>query len=165
MIIDATFWVAVSFFLFLGLLIYLKIPQKVSISLNDGINSIKKEINEAEKIRDEVKNILNEHENKLSNVDNEIEKMLKKAKDENEKILLEKTEKFHELMENKKRLIEQKINVLKKNAFNDVKNAAVKVSLEATINLIRNSLDKNKLDKFFNESLEHTKSTLKKINS
>ena len=43
MTIDATFWVAISFFIFIGVLIYLKIPQKVNNSLNDQINKMKKE--------------------------------------------------------------------------------------------------------------------------
>ena len=38
MIIDATFWVAVSFFIFFGGLVYLKVPQKVNKSLTDQIN-------------------------------------------------------------------------------------------------------------------------------
>ena len=33
MTIDATFWVAISFFIFFGVLIYLKIPQKINESL------------------------------------------------------------------------------------------------------------------------------------
>ena len=40
MIIDATFWVAISFFIFLGVLIYLKIPQKINNSLTNQINKI-----------------------------------------------------------------------------------------------------------------------------
>ena len=43
MIIDAAFWVAVSFFIFLGVLIYFKIPQKITSALNGGIDSIKNE--------------------------------------------------------------------------------------------------------------------------
>ena len=39
MIIDATFWVAVSFFIFFGVLIYLKVPQKINNSLNDQSNA------------------------------------------------------------------------------------------------------------------------------
>ena len=41
MIIDATFWVAVSFFIFLGGLIYLKVTQKINASLNNQIYEIK----------------------------------------------------------------------------------------------------------------------------
>ena len=44
MTIDATFWVAVSFFIFIGLLIYLKIPQKVKETLDESIFNIKSQI-------------------------------------------------------------------------------------------------------------------------
>jgi len=42
--IDATFWVAVSFFAFVALLIYFKIPQKVTNVLIESINNIKNEV-------------------------------------------------------------------------------------------------------------------------
>ena len=48
--IDATFWVAVSFFIFIGILIYFKIPSKIKISLDDNILEIKKQIEEPEKL-------------------------------------------------------------------------------------------------------------------
>ena len=38
MSIDATFWVAIAFFIFFGGLFYLKVPQKVNTSLNEKIN-------------------------------------------------------------------------------------------------------------------------------
>ena len=67
MIIDATFWVAVSFFIFIGVLVYFRIPQKISSTLNDSINDIKSEIDDAEKLKDESKSILSEHEKRVSN--------------------------------------------------------------------------------------------------
>ena len=70
MTIDATFWVAVSFFIFIGLLIYLKIPQKVKETLDESIFNIKSQINEAEKLREEAENLLSENEKKLSNSKN-----------------------------------------------------------------------------------------------
>ena len=51
MIIDATFWVAISFFIFIGGLIYLKIPHKINNSLTNQINEMKKEIEEAKKLK------------------------------------------------------------------------------------------------------------------
>ena len=50
MIIDATFWVAISFIIFIGGLIYLKVPQKINNLMNNMIKDIKNEIDEAEKI-------------------------------------------------------------------------------------------------------------------
>ena len=47
MTIDSTFWVAVSFIIFFGALIYLKIPQKITEMLDKMISEIKNEINES----------------------------------------------------------------------------------------------------------------------
>ena len=55
MTIDATFWVAVSFFIFIGILIYLRIPQKIKSILEENISNIKDQINEAEKLKEEAK--------------------------------------------------------------------------------------------------------------
>ena len=55
MAIDATFWVAVSFVIFFGGLIYLKIPQKINDVLSKLILDIKNEIDESEKLRTEAK--------------------------------------------------------------------------------------------------------------
>ena len=41
MSIDATFWVAVSFFIFVGVLFYFKVPQKNFDSLDQNIKKLK----------------------------------------------------------------------------------------------------------------------------
>ena len=51
MVIDATFWVAISFIIFIGLLIYFKIPQKIKSNLEENINNIRNQINDAENLR------------------------------------------------------------------------------------------------------------------
>ena len=58
MTIDPNFWVAISFFIFFGVLIYLKVPQKVNNLLSNQINSIRSELKEAERLKVEAKNIL-----------------------------------------------------------------------------------------------------------
>ena len=44
MIIDSTFWVAVSFLIFVGVVFYFKVPQKVNESLEENIKKIKEEV-------------------------------------------------------------------------------------------------------------------------
>ena len=65
MMLDATFWVTISFLIFLLILVYFKIPQKIKTTLDQNITNIKKEIVEAEKLKEEAKNILSENEKKL----------------------------------------------------------------------------------------------------
>ena len=65
MAIDSTFWVAISFIIFFGGLVYLKVPQKINIILEKLISDIKKEIDESEKLRTEAKLLLEEAQKKL----------------------------------------------------------------------------------------------------
>ena len=55
MAIDATFWVAVSFIIFILALVYLKVPNKINETLSKMILDIKNEIDESEKLRNESK--------------------------------------------------------------------------------------------------------------
>ena len=163
MIIDATFWVAVSFFIFLGCLIYLKVPQKINNSLTDQINKVRKELDEAEKLKVEAKNLLSNYENKIDKSKKEVLEIINLAKRESEKTILEKTEKFHQTMENKKKNAEQKIVQMRENALRDIKNISVKISMDAVGHLIKNSIDKNKLEQLYTKSLEQAKTSLKHI--
>ena len=160
--IDATFWVAISFFIFLGGLVYLKVPQKINNSLTNGINEIKKELEEAEKLKEEARNLLDVYESKIAKSQEESKKIIDAAKEESEKAILEKTAKFHQIIEERKKTTEQKIFQMKKNALKDIKNISVKISIEAVENLIKNSIDKNKLANLYIKNLEQTKIALKK---
>ena len=62
--IDATFWVAISFLIFLALLIYLKVPSTLKKSLGEKISNIKSQIENAEKLKDEANIFLSEQEKK-----------------------------------------------------------------------------------------------------
>ena len=163
MTIDATFWVAVSFFIFFGVLIYLKVPQKISNSLTDQINEMKKELDEAEKLKIEAKNLLSNYENKIDKSKKETREIINLAKKDSEKTILEITKKFHQIIENKKKNTEQKIVQMKENALKDIKNISVKISMEAAEHLIKNSIDKSKLEKLYIKSLEQAKTSLKHI--
>jgi F-type H+-transporting ATPase subunit b len=165
MIIDATFWVSVSFVIFLGLLIYFKVPQKIKSTLKKSINDIKNQIDDAEKLKEEAKNILSEHEKKLSNSKSEINLMISKANDDAEKNILNVNKEFHNLTENRKRNADTRIRQMKDQALKDIKNSSIRNAIESVEKLLKNSLDKTKLDKLYAASIEETKLALKKKSS
>jgi len=162
MIIDATFWVAVSFFIFISILIYLKVPQKLGDTLNENINAIKDEVEDAEKLKEESKNILSEYEKKISSAQDEVKILLDNATNEAERHVLKINEEFYIQMENRKKNAEDRIKQIKIQALKDIKNASVKIAFNSVESLLKNSLDKNKLSKIFIASLEETKLALKK---
>ena len=165
MTLDATFWVTISFFIFIGILFYFKVPQKVIETLEFNISNISNQIVEAEKLKEDAKNILIEQEKKISNSKNEVKEMIDKANEEAEKNVIRTNNEFHNLMENRKKNAEERIKQLKNQAMKDIKNASVKIAIETVEKLIKNSLDKSKLDKIYSSSIEETKLALKKKSS
>ena len=161
MTIDATFWVAISFFIFLGILIYFKIPNKIKDVLNENISNIKNQISEAEKLKEEAKNILSEYEGKVSRSKEEIKNMILKAKKDSEKMIIKTNDDFHKIIENRKKTSEEKIKQMKIKAVRDIKNQSVEVAIKSVKKIIKNSIDKKKLDKIYISSIEETKKILK----
>ena len=162
MAFDATFWVAVSFVIFFGGLIYLKIPQKINELLVKMIADIKNEIDESEKLRNETKTLLNNAQNKLDSASSESKKILDEAKKDSERLVIEMNDKFHKSAEIKKNLAQTKISQMKDAAIKDIKDASIKISVDAVKKIISTSVDKSKLDALFNKNLQETKDALKK---
>ena len=109
MTIDATFWVAIAFIIFIALLVYLKVPQKINSLLNIMIEEIKNELNEAEKLKKESKNLLIESQEKLENAQKKSEQIIKNAHKESEKLIIEINNKFFQTSENKKKSPNKKL--------------------------------------------------------
>ena len=165
MAFDATFWVAISFVIFFGVLIYFKIPQKVNEILEKLIIDIKNEIKESEKLRAESKTLLDNAQNKLDSASLESKKILDQAKKDGDNLIIQINDKFHKSSEIKKSSAETKIFQMKEAAIKEIKNASIKIAVDSVKKIISTSVNKSKLDLLFEKKLEETKSALKKINS
>ena len=165
MVIDSTFWVAVSFFIFLGVLIYLKVPQRINQILNNLILDIKNEIDESEKLRTEAKKLLDDAQNKLNSAQSIRNEIVEQAKKDSDKLIVDLNEKFYKTSELKKNLAENKISQMKEAAIKEIKDTSIKIAIESVKKIITTSVDKSKLDTLFQKNLEETKEQLKKIKS
>ena len=165
MAIDATFWVAVSFVIFFGGLIYLKIPQKINDILSRLILDIKNEIDESEKLRAEAKTLLENAQNKLDTAQKVSNEILDQARKDSDHLVIEMNDKFHKSSEIKKNLAENKISQMKDAAIKEIKDVSIKIAVDSVKQIINTSVDKSKLDTLFDKNLNETKAALKKINS
>ena len=159
--IDATFWVAISFLIFVGVIFYFKVPQKIDKSLVENIKKIKSEINNAEKLKDEAKSMLSEYESKVSKSKEEIKNLIEKVEKQAESNIIKTNEEFHNIIENRKKAAEEKIKQMKAQAIRDVKNSSIEIAIQSVEKIIKNSIDKKKLDKIYISSIEETKKILK----
>ena len=165
MVFDSTFWVAISFLIFFGVLFYFRIPQKVNELLSKMIDDIKKEIDESEKLRKESKDILDKSKVKLETANEETKQILYIAQKDAENLIIEMNEKFYKSSEIKKNLAKNKINQMKMGAIKEIKNTSVRIAVDTVKKVISSSVDKSKLDSLFDKNLEETKEELNKFNS
>ena len=165
MAIDSTFWVAISFVIFFGGLVYLKVPQKINVILEKLISDIRKEIDESEKLRTEAKLLLEETQKKLDTAQSVSNEILEEAKKDSDKLIIELNDKFYKNSEIKKNLAKTKISQMKEAAIKEVKDASIKIAVDSVKKIIITSVDKSKLDTLFQKNLDETKEELKKINS
>ena len=165
MALDATFWVAVSFAIFFGVLLYLKVPQKVNEILNKLISDIRNEIDESEKLRAEAKTLLTNSQKKLDTAQLISSEILEQARKDSDKLVIDLNDKFHKSSEIKKNLAENKITQMKEAAIKEIKDTSIKIAINSVKKIISTSVDKSKLDALFQKNLDETKEQLKKINS
>ena len=165
MTIDATFWVAGSFVIFFGGLIYLKVPHKINDILDKLILDIKNEIDESEKLRTEAKTLLDNAQKKLDTANSIKTEILDQAKKDSDRLIIELNDKFHKSSDLKKNLAENKINQMKEKAIKEIKDASIKITVDSVKKIITTTVYKSKLDALFQKNLDETKEELKKINS
>ena len=162
---DATFWVAVSFVIFILVLVYFKIPQKINELLSNMIIEIKNEINESEKLRADSSALLQKAQEKLATTNEESKKILESAKSDADKLIIEMNERFHKSSEIRKNNAQKKISQMKEMAIKEIKDTSIKLAMDSVKKAISTSVDRSKLDGLFEKNLEETKAELKKINS
>ena len=165
MAIDATFWVAVSFIIFIGGLVYLRIPQKINEILNKLISDIKNEIDESEKLRSEAKILMDNAQSKLDTAQAVSNGILEQVKKDSNHLVIEMNDKFYKSSEIKKNLAENKIAQMKEAALKEIKDVSIKIAVDSVKKIISTSVDKSKLDVLFDKNLQETKVALKKVNS
>ena len=110
---------------------------------------------------DEAKNLLSEYETKVSKSKEEIKNLIQDAKNLAEKNIIKTNEDFHKVIENRKKSAEEKIKQMKVQAIKDVKNSSINIAIQSVEKIIKNSIDKKKLDKIYISSIEETKKILK----
>ena len=165
MVFDATFWVAISFIIFFGVLFYFKVPLKINENLNKLISDIKNELNESEKLRKETKVFLDQSQSKLNSASDETKVIIDNAKKEADAMVQQMRDKFNKSAEIKKRLTEEKITQMKEQAIKEIKNASIDIAVTSVEKIIKNTIDKSKLDNIFQKNIDESKEALKKLKS
>jgi len=142
---DATFWVAISFIIFCLIIIYQKIPKLINNLLDNKINEIKSEIDNAKNLKNESEQLLKKCKKKIEKAQMKREEILSSEKKETEIFIKESENKFEQLIVNKKKSLEQKLDQMRVKAIKDIQNISNKIALEAVKKIILNSANDEKM--------------------
>jgi len=133
-------WVLVSFVLFLALLVYYKIPNKVAKALDDRAGKIHAELEEARRLREEAQTILADYQRKQRDAEKEAEDIIAMARREARFYAEESHKALNEFLQRRVKLAEEKIARAEQQAVQDIRSRSVDVAVAAAEMLIAREL-------------------------
>jgi len=159
-IYESEFWVAVSFFILIGVLVYLGIHKKVMSALDARALQISKELEEARRLREEAEKLFADYRRKLGDVATEVDNIIALAAKQAETLAAETRQSLKEHVDRRIKLAEERIARAEMEAVRELRNDAVEVAIAAAQNLIAAKLTPDRAKKLVSESTKALKTLL-----
>ena len=128
---DAAFWATIALFVFIGVIIYLKVPGMIGKALDGRIKAIEGELAEAERLRQEAKFLLEEYEAKRQAATTEAEGIVAAAREEAFRLTAEAKTSLEALIARRTKAVEDKIGQAESQAVAEVRSRSADVAVEA----------------------------------
>ncbi|MEO9340026.1 F0F1 ATP synthase subunit B [Mesorhizobium sp. SB112] len=157
---DATFWATVALFLFLALIVYLKVPGMITKSLDARADRIRNELEEARRLREEAQQILAEYQRKRKEAEQDAADIVASAKREAEHLVAEARQSTEEYVARRTVLAEQKIAQAERDAVNEVRASAVDLAVAAASKLLAGKIDAKSGAELFKSGVQEVKAKL-----
>jgi F-type H+-transporting ATPase subunit b len=136
----AEFWVAVAFVAFLAILVYYKVPGLVAKALDDRAETIRKELDEARRLREEAQALLADYQKKHRNLGQEADSIVEQARREAEAFAHETRAALKDTLERRTKLAEEKIARAEAQAVDEVRASAIDVAVAAAERILREKM-------------------------
>ncbi len=149
---DASFWVAAAFVLFVAL-IAKRGYQFITEGLDKRAARIKTELEEAVRLREEAQALLASYQRKQRDAVREAEEIVERARREAARIAEQAEEDLAAALERRTRLAEAKISQAEAQALAEVRNQAVDMALAATRRLMAENLDESRAEALIDEAI------------
>ena len=159
-LLDAEFWVAVGFFLFVGVLVYFGIPQKMLAALDSRGARIKAELDDAKRLRDEAEALLAQYRRKRQEAEREAEAIIAGAREEAERVAAEAKTRMEEFVTRRSQVAEAKIAQAETQAVADVRAAAAEAAVAAAEKILTQSAKGEVADRLLTQGIRDVKAKL-----
>ncbi|HEY1245207.1 MAG TPA: F0F1 ATP synthase subunit B [Hyphomicrobiaceae bacterium] len=133
----AEFWVGIAFGAFVLILLYYRVPALIARTLDDRAAAIRKELDEARRLREEAQNLLADYQRRHRNAGQEAETIVEQARHEAEAFAAETRRSLAEAVERRRKQAEDRIARAEAQAVDDVRAAAVDMAVAAAEKILR----------------------------
>ncbi|HZV22034.1 MAG TPA: ATP F0F1 synthase subunit B [Hyphomicrobiales bacterium] len=157
---DPETWVAISFLLFVALLIYFRVPAKILQALDSRSSAVAKELEEARRLRQEAEAILQEYVHRAESAKAEAEAIIAQAEREAAAYVKESRTAFDEMIARRLNLAEQKIKLEEEKARKLIRARAAELAVAAAEQLIEQKLSGKVAENMITASLDRIKKRL-----
>ncbi|MBW8909397.1 MAG: F0F1 ATP synthase subunit B [Mesorhizobium sp.] len=156
----AALWATIALIIFLGVIIYLKVPGMLAKSLDARAAKISSELEEARKLREEAQQLLGQYQQKRKEAEKEAADIVAAAKREAEMLAAEAHQKTEDYVTRRTALAEQKIAQAEREAVSEVRASAVDIAVEAARALLAAKVDAKAGADLFKSALQDVKAKL-----
>lgn len=156
----AEFWVGVAFFLFVGLMLYMKVPKMVAEGLDQRADAIRKELDEARRLREEAQDLLADYQQKQRRADEEAKAIVEQAQREAQSIKEQSEKALRESIERRSRNAEEKIARAEAQALAEVRGAVIDAATSAAERVLANRVKGDAASGLVDESIRELRGKL-----
>lgn len=160
MFLTADFWVAISFFLFVGIALKYGAGKLVVDGLDKRTKQIANDLAEARRFRDEAEALLKAYEAKRVAAEQEAQSIVDNARADAERAATEAHARLTEFIARRTAAAEAKIAQAEVQAAADVRAAAADAAVRAAEGILRDSLKGKTADRIFDESLKEVRTQI-----
>lgn len=148
-----TFWVALSFIIFVGLIIR-PVSRIILKALDERARNVRSQLAEATRLKEEAQTLLAAFERELEKARKESDDILAHAKAEAEYIKQESEKTLKEAVEKRTELAKQKIAQAEANVLADIQDNAVDLTVSAARTLIMENLKQEQADAIIEHAID-----------
>jgi F-type H+-transporting ATPase subunit b len=152
MAIDAAFFALISLIIFLGIVIYLKLPGRIVGMLDDRSTKIAADLDEAKRLREEAQALLAEYERKRKSAEDEAAEIIEAAREDATRLTGEAAASLEDLVSRRTRAVEEKIGQAEAQAIAEVRARSADIAIEAA-RIVLTEQVKDKNDEFVAQAI------------
>ena len=150
---NTNFIVSLSFILFIGILLYLKVPNLLAGLLDKRAEGIRTELDEAKNLREEAQTLLATYERKQKEISEQAERIIKNAKEEAKAVAVQAQKDLEISIERRTQAAVEQLESAEAAAILEIRDTAISVAVAVAAEVIQNHSKEADQDTFLEKSI------------